>query len=239
MKYIVVFLFLIVMMMGSTWSFAESGVYLQATKEDKTIKKFTVDDLNYAIFLGNMFAVKECLEANKNLVNQFDDRGFSPIFASVICKRDEIAQYLLDNGADPNVYDRDKRILKYHYPILFWAAGNQGGHPKIVKLLLDHGAEVNARQGNSKTALMYAVYENNIDVLKMLIAHGADLDLRDDEGPYTALEWAMDIDSQKVLNPKKDRSEIILILKKATAEEQDTIRKKADATPDTKVDPPQ
>src|SRR5262249_56296501 len=44
------------------------------------------------------------------------------------------------------------------------------------KLLLDRGAEVNAKEMvRGQTALMWAVLENHPDVLKMLLDHGADV----------------------------------------------------------------
>ena len=49
------------------------------------------------------------------------------------------------------------------------------GDAAIVKILLDRGADPNARENtNSETALMWAAAENHPDAAKALIASGAD-----------------------------------------------------------------
>ena len=54
----------------------------------------------------------------------------------------------------------------------FWSIS---GHADAVKLLLEHGADVNAKNGKSKTPLQYTSYNGFIDAAKILIQHGADV----------------------------------------------------------------
>jgi ankyrin repeat protein len=63
------------------------------------------------------------------------------------------------------------------------------GHGEIAALLLENGADVNARTPNGSTALMMAVYEGKEDVVKQLLARGADPVLKNDRGEG-ALDWA-------------------------------------------------
>ncbi|MCD6047386.1 MAG: Ankyrin [Gammaproteobacteria bacterium] len=49
--------------------------------------------------------------------------------------------------------------------------------PDILKLLLDKGADVNAQNDFGKTALMYAIQYGNLDAVKILIDHGANVNL--------------------------------------------------------------
>ncbi|CAH1798924.1 unnamed protein product [Owenia fusiformis] len=52
-----------------------------------------------------------------------------------------------------------------------------------AKLLLDHGANVNAVNNNGKTALMYAASVNDsVECVNLLIAHGANIDAKDNDG---------------------------------------------------------
>ena len=45
-----------------------------------------------------------------------------------------------------------------------------------MKLLIERGADVNAKDSeHAQTALMWAVLENHADVIKLLLAHGADI----------------------------------------------------------------
>ncbi|CAH1798926.1 unnamed protein product [Owenia fusiformis] len=73
-------------------------------------------------------------------------------------------------------------------------AADQYGHSALIytvrnnatncaKLLLDHGADVNAVNNNGKTALMYAGSVNDsVECANLLIAYGANIDARDNDG---------------------------------------------------------
>jgi len=51
------------------------------------------------------------------------------------------------------------------------------GNPDAVKILLDHGAAVNAKESwHGETALMWAAAEGHPEAVKMLIEHGASVD---------------------------------------------------------------
>ena len=48
----------------------------------------------------------------------------------------------------------------------------------VLKLLLENGADVGQRDVNDWTPLHYAVVERDLEAVKILLAHGADPDLR-------------------------------------------------------------
>ncbi|SEL76918.1 Ankyrin repeat [Colwellia chukchiensis] len=52
-------------------------------------------------------------------------------------------------------------------------------HYAICKQLIDAGANVNLQNSAGKTALMYAVKVNNVEIVQLLIAHGADAKIVD------------------------------------------------------------
>ena len=58
--------------------------------------------------------------------------------------------------------------------------------PFIVRLLLEHGADVNATDADGKTALMECV--SSTDIPELLLAHGADVNARDHKG-RSALQY--------------------------------------------------
>jgi ankyrin repeat protein len=78
-----------------------------------------------------------------------------------------------------------------------------------VKLLLEKGADVNAREGvrgvavRARTPLMLATRRGLLDVVNLLLTKGADVNARDEDG-RTALMWAADSES--------DSSETVKIL---------------------------
>ena len=64
-----------------------------------------------------------------------------------------------------------------------------GGRADAAALLLEKGADINARSANGSSVVMMAVYEGHEEVVKQLIARGADLSVKNDRGDG-ALEWA-------------------------------------------------
>ena len=72
---------------------------------------------------------------------------------------------LLGEGMDINLQDVDGQ------PALITAT--LAGHDDMVRLLLDHKADVLARTQKGMTALHAAAYVGNAEIAKMLIDHGA------------------------------------------------------------------
>jgi ankyrin repeat protein len=60
---------------------------------------------------------------------------------------------------------------------------------QTVTLLLEHGARVDMPETNGVYPLMRAAETGNLDLVKLLIAHGADINVRDIKG-HTVLEYA-------------------------------------------------
>jgi hypothetical protein len=105
----------------------------------------------------------------------------------------EAARKAVADGADVNCIDPADRVAT---PI-FHAACN--GHVEIVKLLLQKGADPNARNIGSNTALMLAARRGHVEVVNALIAGGVDVNARDRSGG-TALENAREHpDVQRIL----------------------------------------
>ncbi|EMD34292.1 hypothetical protein CERSUDRAFT_140685 [Gelatoporia subvermispora B] len=69
-----------------------------------------------------------------------------------------------------------------------------GRHLQLVRLLIDHGANVNAESGEFGTALVAACAGGYDDIARLLVKKGADVKARD-SGGRTALQIAMDEDN--------------------------------------------
>jgi ankyrin repeat protein len=81
-----------------------------------------------------------------------------------------------------------------------WTAlmlASQNGHTDIVQALLeanadsnaDPNADPNAKDCNNFTALMYAIWDRNINNIKLLLKYGADVSIISDE-KYTVLMYS-------------------------------------------------
>ena len=53
---------------------------------------------------------------------------------------------------------------------------------EVVRMLVERGADVNARGRNGYTPLHYAAEQDNVEVADYLISHGADMEAADDQG---------------------------------------------------------
>ena len=77
----------------------------------------------------------------------------------------EALEFLLANGADPNIKNsKDFTLLMYcvkHSDI------------ELVKTVLYHGASINERDLSGFTALDYAIEKNNLEIVKFLVENGA------------------------------------------------------------------
>ena len=111
----------------------------------------------------------------------------------------------LHEASEEGDYARAERLLKwgenvdiqnvpYKQRPLHLAVYNE--HPRIVKLLLEYGANPNARMNNGQTPIFIASYFGDLKSMKMLIEHGADVNVKDHLG-NTPLHKAAEGDSPK------------------------------------------
>lgn len=144
---------------------------------------------------GNDQAVIALLEhgADANIVA---DRGMNQTLLILAAERGKSAVVgtLLDHGASPevrDVYGLTALMEAMDAPLmhgLFDAPVTHDNTPeytKIVRLLIEHHANINARDTGQATALMRAVLNDNeklFDIEKLLVAAGADRTLRNSNG---------------------------------------------------------
>jgi ankyrin repeat protein len=102
-----------------------------------------------------------------------------------------IVELLMQKGADPKTVDTTGKTA------IVYAAGR--GFPAVVRLLLDHSVDVNARYGNDLTALMWAAGHSDeagvrdvVEVMTLLLDKGAHIDDADNRG-RTALMIAAEL----------------------------------------------
>lgn len=106
--------------------------------------------------------------------------GFTPLHLSCFFGHFHCAQLLIREAADVNaVADNPMAVAPIH-------SAAAGRHLDIVKLLLDNGACINARQHGGWTALHAAAMNGDQAMLDALLDAGADAGLKSDDGRTAA-----------------------------------------------------
>jgi len=152
--------------------------------------------LVYAVRADDLDSVKVLLAAGAD-VNQVTGYGWSPLLVATQNRYYRLGAYLIDHGADVNLANHggwtplylatdNRNIESGDYPV---RKGDMD-HLDFIKLLLDKGANVNARMKdstetrtvftnqwldeNGATAFLRASQSGDLVLMKLLLAHGAD-----------------------------------------------------------------
>ena len=133
------------------------------------------DPLFQAIQNADPGAVKLLLDRGSN--PNVRDRDDTPaLMAATLYAGSDTVKLLLDRGADPNVPNAAGATA------LMWAIPDFAK----AKVLVEHGADVNARSSNfGRTPLLVAAsYPGTVEILKLLLGKGADLHAKDKTGVH-------------------------------------------------------
>ncbi|KAL8790643.1 MAG: hypothetical protein Q9213_000491 [Squamulea squamosa] len=125
-------------------------------------------------------AIVELLLLHGANVMKKDTRGWGALDWAVIEGKDDVVKILLEHGVDAEANGRNEA--------LFLAAGE--GHATTVEMLLDNGAEVDAKDWLGSTAMDFAAPGGYEATVRVLLQHGARLDLRDTQD-NSVLHWAV------------------------------------------------
>jgi len=81
---------------------------------------------------------------------------------------------ILDAGADVNtvIVDTGRDLSVLHYACVH-------GHTEAVRLLLDHGAKINPRDGSDASPIHIACEYGHTELVEALLEHGTDVNTRD------------------------------------------------------------
>ena len=136
---------------------------------------------------------------------------FRPLALALAEKKYEAAQALMDGGADVSIASGNQGLT----PLMI-VAGQTGPAEgsiflpgslrptDIAKALVDKGANIDAQADNGMTALMIAAANNSAPMVGLLMAAGADPDVKNAQG-QTAIDVAD-------LNDNKEASQAIRVL---------------------------
>jgi len=119
----------------------------------------------------------------------------------------------------------------------FWEAVRRGDLAATTALL-DQGADVNAKFRYGTTALFKAAERGHVEIVKLLLARGADATVKDTFYGATAMTWALDSDHLEVVDVllKKDPAGVGDVLMTGVREGKPALVKLALATGNVKAE---
>lgn len=136
-----------------------------------------------AAAVGKTDRVLEILDNQPNLVDEYAPDGFTPLGLASFFGHAEIVDLLLTRGANVNTASNNsQRVMPLHSAVA-------SRHLAIAQALLDHNADVNAKQQDGFTPLHQAAHNGQLEMVELLLRHGASLDAAKDDG-QTALALA-------------------------------------------------
>jgi uncharacterized protein len=133
------------------------------------VNAFAIDGfypLGLAVFFRHPETVKILLDAGADVNAQSrNTMKVRPIHAASAAGQIEVAQALVERGADLNARQQDG------FTALHEAAGS--GKLEFARLFLDHGADLNVKTDDGKTALTRAMEARQEAMVKLLRERGA------------------------------------------------------------------
>jgi ankyrin repeat protein len=129
---------------------------------------------------------------NRELATAYSHDGWTPLHLACFFGQPGIAEALIAQCADVRARSRNPM---QNTPLHAAAAGRS---KETVRALLEHGADVNARQEGGWTALHAASQNGDVEMVRLLIAGGADVQIRA-ENQQNALDLALTKGHQAVV----------------------------------------
>ena len=133
-------------------------------------------DVFEASATGNLERVRELVKGDAGLVNAFATDGFFPLGLAAFFGHRAIVEFLLRNGADVSTAARNaQKVTALHGAVA-------RRDVEIVKMLLERGADANAKQERGFVPLHDAAANGNLALVQLLVKYGARVDAKADDG---------------------------------------------------------
>jgi len=136
-------------------------------------------DLFEAVALGEVDSVSAHLSASPDAANAVAPDGFGPLGLAAFFGRRDVAEVLLDAGANPNTPAANAFRVR---PIHSAAAHRDPDRSlQMCRLLLERGADPNVVQAGGWTPLHQAAAHGRKAAVELLLAHGASTEALSDD----------------------------------------------------------
>jgi len=174
-----------------------------------------VTPLIAAAFVDNGAVAKFLVEKGANVNARAMVGANTALMGASINGNTDLTRLLLAHKADVNAISADRGGTVKNGPVAFGYVtplhlSVSSESPETVKLLLESGAKVNARDIRGMTPLMFAVSTDrpHLEIIRMLLARGADPTLPS-MIKETSADWARKFNNPTVLSLLKLKADIV------------------------------
>jgi hypothetical protein len=133
------------------------------------INKATMTPLIKAAAKGDMFKCKQLIETGKS-VDEKTALGDTALILASANGHLETVKYLISKGANINAHGKNE-----HTPLIAALENKKKCNHELLKILLEQRIQIDARDKKEYTALYHAVFNENIEAVKLLIQFGANV----------------------------------------------------------------
>lgn len=167
-------------------SLLQFAVYCRNNKAIELLRQYYTDlNIFEASSLGDLEKIKSILQQDSKLINTYSDDGFTALGLACFFGNYNVITFLLSKNADPNIASNNAfKVAPLHSACAI-------SNFEIAKLLIQNGADVNARQQQGVTPLHSAAHNGQNELVHFLIQNGADCNAQTDSGK-TALDMAIE-----------------------------------------------
>jgi hypothetical protein len=149
-------------------------------KKSKTDPLFLINATIAAAASGYISILTELVQENPTLLNAKDDTNKTVLMYAAEAGFDETIRFLASNGSDVNAVDNlGMSVLSYGAEVL---------RREIVETLIQFGVNF---QTETHPPLLYAARYRNLPMIEVLLAHGADINVKESQVGYTAIREAV------------------------------------------------
>jgi ankyrin repeat protein len=139
-------------------------------------------ELHDAVKKENVSRVQSLLSSGAN-INDVDHFG-TPLHSAAVRRNEKIVELLISAGADIEAETVTGKARALHL------ASAREKQLDMAALLIRHGARLDAYDGEGRTPLIVAVSSDNIEIVRLLLAVGADPQGLDGLYHESPLHWA-------------------------------------------------
>jgi ankyrin repeat protein len=156
-----------------------------------------------AALAGEHFQTADLLHYNGADLDVRGWGGRNPLHAAAFSGNLEVVRRLIEY--DP-AYINARDEVGWR-PLLLASSGRNSKDGSVVRLLLEHGADINAQSQTGRTPLHEASYHGALDVVRLLLEHGSDVEAKGNDG-MTALQVVADRGHDEVVGLLREHGAI-------------------------------